>query len=452
MKQWLSALEAQFGPLTFANTQRVRLRTLNLWRWFGIVGQSLAITGVHYGMGFPMPVHWCFAIIAASAWLNVILSFLLQPATLLTERQATLLLAFDIAQLTLLLMLTGGIENPFIMLYIAPVVISATNLSLFATTLLGVFSFASILFITVFHWPLPWHPGQELVLPALYLGGIWTSLVLGIGFTAVYAWRTAHEGRTLSTALAATQAALAREQRLSDLGALAAATAHELGTPLGTITVVARELERELPHDSPYLDDVRLLRSQAERCREILGRLAQHDTGPESAAQRLPLPALLDEIAEPHRGFGIDIVIRPLSSLQPNVRRAPEVIHSLGNLIDNAVDYARTAVTVEAGFQGEDVLVRIQDDGPGFDPGVLDRLGEPYVTTRAAGQVERREQDIPNLHGDGHEGLGLGIFISKTLIERSGGRMEAENKVNGGAQVTVTWPKRQLDPGKAGVA
>src|SRR5262249_40177957 len=176
------------------------------------------------------------------------------------------------------------------------VVISATNLSLPATLGLAGFTLGCVTLISFLHWPLPWNPYEPLELPLFYLAGNWISLTLGIGFTLIYAWRTADEARGMQAALAATQDALAREQRLSDLGTLAAATAHELGTPLGTITVVARELEREVPPNTPWLDDIKLLRSQAERCREILGKLAQQGTEDDDvASQRLPLGALLDE-------------------------------------------------------------------------------------------------------------------------------------------------------------
>jgi two-component system, sensor histidine kinase RegB len=430
----------------FSRHQHVRLRTLNLWRWLAVTGQLGAIVIVFFGFEYKLPAGWCFVIIAASAIFNIILMWTYPQSALLSERDATAFLAFDVLQLTALLFLTGGIENPFTLLYLAPVVICATNLSLFATALLSGLSFVCIVFVTLFHFPLPWDQAEPLILPPLYLVGSFLSLIIGLMFTTVYAWRTAYEARNLQAALAATQGVLAREQRLSDLGALAAATAHELGTPLGTITVVARELERDIPGDSPWAEDVKLLRSQAERCRDILKKLSHNDTNDDSAATRIPLTVLLDEIAAPHRGFGIDIEIVAASADEPDVRRGLELVHCLGNLVDNAVDFATNKVTVTWATTSLQIAITISDDGPGFDPVILDRLGEPYLTTRPDGATQAAGQPS-NLHSDGHEGLGLGIFITKTLVERAGGVFSANNTQAGGAVVRVQWPRQQLERG-----
>lgn len=433
----------------FSRDQHLRLRTLTLWRWFGVTGQLGAIMIVYFGLGFSLPAGWCFLVIAISAFFNIFLVWTYPAPSLLSERDAVMFLAFDILQLTALLALTGGIENPFTLLYLAPVVICATNLSLFATVLLWGLSFLCIFLITFLHFPLPWHSSDPLILPPLYLVGSFLSLVVGLSFTAIYAWRTAFEGRSLQAALAATQSVLAREQRLSDLGALAAATAHELGTPLGTIAVVARELEREVATDSPHLEDIKLLRSQAERCRDILKRLSHRDADDDTAANHLPLTALLDEVAEPHRGFGIEIEIVSAEADEPDVRRGLELVHCLGNIIENAVDYANSKVTVAWSVGAQFIRFDITDDGPGFDLSVLDRLGEPYLTTRSEGGNSRGALGTLNPHSEGHEGLGLGIFITKTLIERAGGRFETGNSPQGGAAVSVHWPRAQIERRRA---
>ncbi len=423
----------------------VRLRTLIFVRSLGIIGQIVAIVIVFFGLKYQMPIGQCIAVVGVAIAFNVALFFFYPKVHVLGEREAAAHLAFDIFQLTSMLALTGGIENPFALLYVAPVVISATTLSLGATLVLALLAFGSISFISVFHWPLPWDPENPLLLPPLYVVGNWISLTLGIGFCLIYAWRTADEARRMQAALAATQAALAREQRLSDLGALAAAAAHELGTPLGTIAVVARELERDVPQTSPWAEDVRLLRSQAERCREILSRLSQQDTGEDTVAQRLPLPALIDEIAEPHRGFGIDILVQTITPGALTVTRTPEVMHGLGNLIENAVDFAETKVVIEAAWSDATVDLTISDDGAGFDAGILARLGEPYVTSRSALNVEPAAGGVTNAHAEGHAGLGLGFFIAKTLIERTGGSVTFGNRPSGGAIVRVTFPRRSLE-------
>ncbi|HAH11336.1 MAG TPA: two-component sensor histidine kinase [Alphaproteobacteria bacterium] len=428
----------------FSNHLHVRLRTLNFWRWLGVSGQLLAIMIVYLGLDFQLPAGWCFFFIALSAVFNLILLWSYPQSALLGEREAVAFLSFDVLQLTALLMLTGGIENPFTLLYLAPVVICAANLSFFATAIMVALSLACIILITLVHEPLPWFESKPLVLPSLYVAGSFTSLVLGLGFTTVYTWRTAYEARSLQAALAATQEVLAKEQRLSELGALAAATAHELGTPLGTITVVARELERDLPASSPLIEDVRLLRSQAERCRDILKRLSNQRTDDDDTANRLPLTALLEEIAAPHQGFGIEITFEPNTQTEPTVRRSLELVHCLGNVIENAVDYATARVSVAWSADPDTIGFTINDDGPGFDLGIIDRLGEPYLTTRAEGQLRSVDQPA-NAHAEGHVGMGLGIFITKTLVERAGGRFEAGNNPSGGAVVALTWPRALLE-------
>src|SRR6185437_8924613 len=265
-----------FGDLNVRRGARgtVRLGTLNNLRWLAVVGQAVALLVVRLVLDFDFPLLLAASPVAASAVLNILLAIAYPSTKRVSAREATGFLAYDIVQLAALLFFTGGIENPFALLFLAPVVISAATLDVLSTLLLGGLSFAAISFLWQAHLPLPWSPVNGLHLPPLYQFGIWVSLLLGIGFTSIYAWRIASEATRMSAALSATQLALAREHRLAALGALAAAAAHELGTPLGTIALVAHELERELTAN-PHADDFRLLRSEAERCRAILARLAQ---------------------------------------------------------------------------------------------------------------------------------------------------------------------------------
>src|SRR6201991_5029270 len=288
---------------------RVRLRTLCNLRWLAIGGQSAALFIVYFALGYRLPFIACAVAIGVSVALNVSLTFRYPPSHRLTNREATVYLAFDVLQLAALLYLTGGIANPFALMFLAPVVIAAATLNLGNVLILACIAFASVSLIAVVHRPLPWPEGEALLLPQLYQAGIWTALVIGIGFTSVYAWRIASESTRMSAGLAATQLALAREHRLPSPGALATAAAHELGTPLGTIAVVARELERALPANSAEVEDVRLLRDQAERCRAIIARLANPEEALLGSTARLPLGAFLDDIAGPHRGEDVDITV-----------------------------------------------------------------------------------------------------------------------------------------------
>lgn len=251
----------------------------------------------------------------------------------------------------------------------------------------------------------------------------------------------------MQAGLAATQLALAREHRLASLGALAAAAAHELGTPLGTIAVVARELERALPPSSPEADDVRLLRAEAERCRGILTTLARPEESALRAAERLPLGALLEEIANEYRGGDVEILL-PLTSdgsPEPKVWRVPELLHGLGNLVSNAVDFARLSVWVRAEWSAAELTLTIEDDGPGFDPEILERIGEPYVTSRPGSYALGTTELGPSESFTGQHGMGLGFFIAKTLIEQTRGSVKAGNREQGGARIALRWPRGAID-------
>ena len=432
---------------------RVRLRTLSNLRWLAVAGQSAALFLVHFALGYSLPFLYCAIAIAVSAALNAVLAIRYPPSHRLTNREATFYLGFDVLQLAALLYMTGGITNPFALMFVAPVVIAATTLNLGNVLILAAIAFVSASLIALKHLPLPWPTGQALLLPELYQAGIWTALVIGIGFTSVYAWRIASESARMSAGLAATQLALSREHRLGALGALATAAAHELGTPLGTIAVVARELERALPENSTEVEDVRLLRDQAERCRAIIARLANPEEALLGATARLPLGAFLDDIANAHRGEDLEIRITvsppqnpsKIDEPVPQVWRAPELLHGLGNIIENAADFARSLVAVEASWDDEFLNVSVTDDGPGFAPEIFEALGEPYITSRPGHHALGETELGPVGSLDQHEGMGLGFFIAKVLLEQTGGQVKADNPESGGAQVSISWPRGVID-------
>ncbi len=445
---WRLADEMAFAEPT--SHGRVRLRTLTNLRWLAVGGQSATLFVVHFGLGYQLPLWRCVGTIAASVLLNIILAFRAPATHRLSNREATVHLAYDMMQLAALLYLTGGLENPFALMFLAPAVIGASTLNLGNTLILAGLAFASVSLIAVFHQPLPWAPNEVLQLPALYQGGIWTSIVIGIGFTSIYAWRIASEGARMSAGLAATQLALSREHRMSAIGALAAAAAHELGTPLGTIAVVSRELERELPPDSPQAEDARLLREQAERCRGILTRLARPEQSVVDATRRLPLGALLDDLASEYRTDELEIavVLEPMvDGAEPKVWRVPELLHGLGNLIANACDFARERIVITARWDAKMLQLWVEDDGPGFSPDILERIGEPYVTSRPGTYALGETEMSPSDAFTGQQGMGLGFFIAKTLIEQTGGRVKVRNIVGSGAQIRARWQRGAIDGG-----
>jgi two-component system, sensor histidine kinase RegB len=429
-------------PQTHQGQRNVRLDTLVRLRWLTVAGQTVTVLAVYFGLGFELPLWACLAAIMLAVWLNLALKVRFRKTQWLDPERAAWLLAFDIAQLGVLLFLTGGLENPFAFLLLGPVLISATALPPRLTLILGGFATLWISGLAFAHYPLPWVADDPLDLPDVYVIGVWISMLLAIGFIGVYTWQIAEEGRQLSDALAATELVLAREQHLSQLDGLAAAAAHELGTPLATITVIAKELERALDTASPHADDVRLLREQAQRCRDILSKITE--LGSSGAPfDRTPLSALIEEVVAAHRNISIAIgvTLPPDRAIEPVGARNPAILYGLGNLLENAVDFAQARVEVTAQWTADDVAVTIADDGPGFASEIMDRIGEPYVTSRRA---MRRSGT-----GDGEPrfGLGLGFFIAKTLLERSGAKLALMNQEfpHRGAIVRISWGRADFE-------
>lgn len=439
------------NPAAGAEIGMLRLRTLVRLRWLAITGQTAAVLGVHFVLGFPLPLGLCLAVISLSAWLNIFLSIRWRKSLRLQENHAGLLLVYDVLQLAVLLFLTGGLENPFSFLFLVPVTVSASSLPRRWTMWLGFIAFACATFLAVRHYPLPWLPGQSFDLPAPYIWGMWAAIVCGVVFAAIYARRIADEARQMSAALSATEMVLAREQRLSALDGLAAAAAHELGTPLATIALVAKELKRELPGAGAHMEDIDLLISQTARCREILARLSSREAQTDEMYQRTSILVMIEDLVAPLRGSDVEIAVtssaqqdeKPAAG-QPVFRRNPAITYGLGNLLENAVDFAETRVEVDARWTATQVSITVQDDGPGFDDQIFDRLGDPFVTTRPGYGEETGEAGR-------HEGMGLGFFIAKTLLERSGAAVSLANRPepDHGAVVQVVWPRELVDLGRA---
>jgi len=428
-----------FGLADNHPRRNVRLDTLVRLRWLAVIGQSTAVLVVYVGLDFELPIWACLAVIALSAWLNIALRLRFHLTQRLEPDRAAWLLAFDIAELAILIFLTGGLQNPFAFLFLGPVLLSATALPPRFTIVLGAFAVACATVLVFVHYPLPWDDDDPLKLPPIYMMGVWLSILLAIGFIGVYAWQITEESRQLANALAATELVLTREQHLSQLDGLAAAAAHELGTPLSTISVIAKELENAIPPDAPHGEDVRLLRSQATRCRDILAKLTELSSSGEPF-DRTPLTSLIEEVVAPHRNFGvvIDVSVPGDRDNEPVGARNPAILYGLGNLLENAVDFAHERVEVVAQWDAETIQVAISDDGPGFAPDILDRIGEPYVTSR------KRKPG----HDDGEPtGLGLGFFIAKTLLERSGATLGFSNRAlpGHGAMVTLRWNRSEFE-------
>ena len=429
----------------FAKPPRhLRAATMMGLRWLAIGGQLLAVLVTTFGLHFTLPLVPCLVVIAASAVLNMALRLKVPLTHRFEDRAATVLLGYDIVQLTLLLYLTGGLGNPFSMLFLGPLMISAVSLSPSRTLILGLLTGAAATLLVRVHMPLPWMAGQRLELPPVFSLGTWMAVVIGAGFVGIYASRVAEEARQLADALTATELVLAREQHLTQLDGLAAAAAHELGTPLATITLVVKELSKAAQAPSgidPQMirDDLALLGQEAGRCRVILSKLTSLNDEKAGPMEQMTLSHLIEDVISPHRHFGVALnVTRRGAGEEPVSLRNPGILYGLGNLVENAVDYAKGEVTIESRWDDTHVGVTITDDGPGFSSDILARLGEPYLSSK------HQERRAKNEEG---AGLGLGLFIAKTLLERSGAVLEMHNAAAPatGAIVRIDWPRSEFE-------
>lgn len=422
------------GPLR----ARLRVRNLVLLRWLALGGQLTTLLVVAYGFGYTANLLPCVMLIMASAAINAGLMVAYAPQRLAKSGEAAAQIAFDILQLSAMLYFTGGISNPFSLLLIAPVTLAAATLPWRYAGSLSVLAGAAGFLLAFNYHPLPWSLDGAPAFPLLYRVGLAIANATGILLTAAYAGYAATESARMELALHMAETVLAREQRLSALGGLAAAAAHELGTPLATITLTAKEMVREAPA-GPLREDAELLVSQAQRCRDILRSLSETpDTG-DAVHGRMSIAQLLEEITDPYddvEGVRVEWSVTGSEAQNPpELRRMAEVGHALASFVENAVDFAATEVRVVARVEATSIGVEVRDDGDGFSPEIFSRLGEPYVTSRPGAEGSRT----------GHQGMGLGVFIAKTLLERSGADVDFRNARQGGAVVSARWSRALIE-------
>ncbi|MFQ5438090.1 MAG: sensor histidine kinase RegB [Paracoccaceae bacterium] len=434
----------------------VRLRVLSNLRWLAIIGQSAALMIAVFQFDLVLNVWACVIAVAASVTINIILTIIYPENKRLSDREAMSMLAFDLVQLVFLIYLTGGLNNPFALLILAPVAISASALGRQSAVFISSAAILLITLVALVHVPLRTLDGGTLAIPDLFVIGFWGALVIGIVFMAGYTRLIAVDINSMSLALIATQIALGRERKLTDLGGVVAATAHELGTPLATIKLVTTELVEELPKQSEFREDIELIRAQADRCRDILrdmGRAGKDDPQLYFA----PISAVIREAGEPHevRGKTVQYDACPkdgASAAQPMIRRLPEVIHGLRVFVQNAVDFAAANVWVDASWNETSIIVTVADDGPGYPPELIGRIGDPFLRRRGARTIDT---DRPE-----YEGMGLGLFIAKTLLERIGAEITFSNGTDpflrtdeiperSGAIVEVVWPREVIEEDEA---
>ncbi|SEL51495.1 two-component system, sensor histidine kinase RegB [Roseivivax marinus] len=427
----------------------IRLRTMILLRWFAIAGQLAAIVVAQRLYDLQLELGLCFLAVGVSVVGNLVAMFIFPETKRLSEQENFMMVVFDVFQLAFLLFLTGGLHNPFSLLLLAPVTVSAAVLRLRSTIILNAIAFSFASALVFWHLPLMTDDGQVLRIPDLFVFGQWIALTIALVFISVYARRLTSEMHAMQEALAATQMALARAQKLTDLGGVVAAAAHELGTPLATIKLTSSELYDDLADRPEQQEDAALIRQQADRCRDILrsmGRAGKNDL----QTRQAPLLEVIREAAEPHQERGKDVVVEAEAAdggAQPQILRRPEIVHGLRNLVQNAVDFARSTVWVEVIWTDMHITVRILDDGRGFPTHLIGRIGDPFMRRRWS---ERERAQRPE-----YEGMGLGLFIAKTLLERTGAELSFANGWDQGAQgpaperrgavVEVVWPRHEIE-------
>ncbi|MGJ8603777.1 MAG: sensor histidine kinase RegB [Marivita sp.] len=443
--------QSEFG--LFQERQRgsfIRLRTMIWLRWFAIVGQLAAITLAQRMYNLQLELGLCYLAVGVSIVGNLIAIFVFPENKRLNEAENFLMVLFDLLQLCFLIYLTGGLHNPFTILILGPVIVSATIMTLRSTIIIGATALALVTLMVFFHLPLRTEQGFIMRIADVFVFGQWTAITIAVVFLSLYARQITEEMNSMSDAVVATQMALSRTQMLNNIGGVVAAAAHELGTPLATIKLASAELMDDLQDQPELQDDARLIREQADRCRDILrsmGRAGKEDLHIRSA----PLVEVIREAAEPHLHRGKDVLIDAFRDTEdaidpPLALRRPEIIHGLRNLIQNAVDFARATVWIEARWTATTIAIRIMDDGPGYPTNMLGRIGDPFVRNR---RTDRDRSARPE-----YEGMGLGLFIAKTLLQRSGAELSFANgadRASGsskrrGAVVEVVWPRDAIVP------
>ena len=427
----------------------IRLRTMIFIRWVAVTGQLAAIIIAFQYFELALDLSLCFFAVGLSALANIVASLFFPESKRLSELENVFMILFDLFQLAFLLFLTGGLNNPFSFLLVAPVVVSAAALKKKSTIIIGSAAVLIVTLLSYFFVPLETLSGKTLTIPDIFLFGNWVAISTGIVFLAFYSNRVTSELNTMSDALFATQAALSREQKLTDLGGVVAAAAHELGTPLATIKLTSSELIEELKNFPELHDDAILIRDQADRCGDILNGMGGAGKDDLQMHQTL-LAEIIREAAEPHSQRGVKIETKISDGHkggidEPYIIRRPEIIHGLRNMIQNAVDFATSKVWVESSWTKESITITISDDGYGYPPNLLGRLGDPFLGAKIG--KENRQ---------GYEGMGLGLFIAKTLLERTGAKISFSNgdrnqtsahskREASGAIVEIYWPRKKVE-------
>ena len=408
-------------------------KTLVILRWIALLGQIVAINIVYNFLNFKFPIIESHIIIFVGIITNIFLQFKVKTNQL-KDTFSSLLLIYDLIQLSLLLYLTGGISNPFSLLLIVPGIVSSSFLSMGTTIILGILTTVSLFLLTNFFLPLPGIAQYNVIFPDFYKLGTLISILIGLTFLSYFGIRFSGETKKRSEALSKLQQVIAKESELESLGGQAAAAAHSLGTPLATITVVAKELRKEISKNSKHSKDLDLLISQTKRCSDILKKISNKQMKEDQFFNATTVEDLLEEIVRSFEETSeIEINLNTSNDKNKiNVLRSPEIIYGLRNFIGNAVKFSKGIVDITLKSDSENISIDINDNGPGFAKDIINAIGDPYIRSKSK-------------ETNSKSGLGLGTFLGKTLLERQKAKLFFlnDNKL-GGALVKITWKSNDL--------
>ncbi|MDB9752249.1 ActS/PrrB/RegB family redox-sensitive histidine kinase [Pelagibacteraceae bacterium] len=410
-------------------------KTLVTLRYIAISGQLFAINVVYNYLNLAFPIIESHIIIFIGLSTNLFLQFKIK-SNQLKDLYAFLFLTYDLVQLSMLLYLTGGILNPFSFLLIIPAIVSSTFLSMGTTIILGFFTSILLLLISFFYLPLPGIQDSSLNFPIFYKTGILVAILIGLIFLSYFGIRFAGETKKRSEAFNKLQEVISKEYELESLGGQAAAAAHSLGTPLATISVVAKELKKDIGDTSEHSKDIDLLISQTKRCSEILKKISKKQIEEDQFISSVKTEDLIEEIIDSFRETSSKEInlISEEDDNKIDIRRTPEIIYGFRNFIGNAVKFSKSKVVIYLKSNKKNISISVNDDGPGFPDDIKDLLGEPYIKSKS------KEVSL-------NSGLGLGTFLGKTLLEKQGARLFfSKNQELGGASVIISWNIENLKP------
>ena len=412
---------------------RITLETLINIRWIAIVGQFFTVSVVEYFLKFEFPYFGTLTLIFLSALVNVYLEINKSKFLTINNFYATLSIFYDLVQLILLLFMTGGLSNPFSILIIVPTTISVTYLSRGSSQFIVTCSIIFSTVIAFYHMPLPYPVNESLVLPKYYNIGLWLSLGIGIIFLGNYAYQLGRDNRVRSTALSRLEEELTKEKVVNSVGGMAAAAVHELATPLATISLVSKELKKQLKDNSNIKEDINLLIEQSERCSSILKDIAQRKQKDEFIENISPKELINEIVFSLNNISNKEINVENLNLNQRmKMTKKTEISYALRNFIENSIKFAKNKINIEIDQNKKRTAITISDDGDGFNKDIIANLGQPY------------------LHSDNikknKKGMGLGVFISKSLLERCLAQVTfRNNKSLPGASVKIVWNNSQLE-------